>query len=384
MAIGIIDVREWQTMVDLKTGDKIDIDLKSIDKIKKIIAQNYYPGDFELESIDWVSDMAMRINEVYEPDFMLLSYAQPYFISRFKKIFNYEMIGIINYLFKSVENFLKNTDFVPVIIGLGDLVPLRGFIDLSNIDGIAFCGGMSSCYGGLFDATSKDLDYLAGIPEIEKIISKKKFMDEFGGREDFIKRFPDYLLIAKEGYTFKACGSLARTVYKVPAKNTTIPLYTSLDGIDSIVDVKKVIEENLDNRKIALILLEGIGTRDFKWQYTLCKNSIKWYTYEQDANQYLAITTGKHLQYNGYPPGYKYYIEDDENKPYPYEGPFMEIPENTIGQMNKIKSAALGSRSIITHVASGADISIECLCRMLYNYGTMAVIKDIVYKQEIL
>jgi hypothetical protein len=55
-------------------------------------------------------------------------------------------------------------------------------------------------------------------------------------------------------------------------------------------------------------------------------------------------------------------------------GIFREIPEHTIGRRFAGRSAAVGSRSMLTHVAAGADISVECFARALYNHGVMAVL----------
>ena len=108
----------------------------------------------------------------------------------------------------------------------------------------------------------------------------------------------------------------------------------------------------------------------------MCSNKTNWYAYDDTHSQYLAITTGKHFQYHDFPPGYKYFLEDGKDKKYPFSGPFDKLPQDTIGSRLNIKSAAVGSRSILTHLAGGADISIESLARMLYNHGAMAVINQ--------
>lgn len=379
MVYGIIDVREWQTTINLETGKKHEIDNGIVTIAKNIISKNYYPGDLDSKSIKWTKDVALEVNNAYEPDFMLISFAQPYFMSGFKKVSTEEWHGVIDHIFDNIKIFLDRTGFVPVIVGLGDTVPLIDYIDLSNLEGIALCGGMSACYAGLFDATPDDIKYLEHIPEIKRVVSKQKFIEQFGGSPDFIRRFPDYILEAEKGYAFKAYGAMTRPVYQVPAKHEAIPVYAPScpTDLNCITQIKGLIEKNLANKdKTALIIVEGIGTGDFKFPYTMCSNKINWYAYDDTHSQYLAITTGKHFQYNGYPPGYKYFLEDGEDKKYPFSGPFTELPRDIIGNQLNIKSAAVGSRSILTHLASGADISIECLARMLYNHGTMAIISQ--------
>lgn len=377
MVYGIIDVREWQTTIDLETGKKCEIDNEIATIARNIICKNFYPGDLDSKSIEWIKDVALEVNSAYEPDFMLISFAQPYFMSCFKQVSTGEWHRVIGHIFDNIEVFLDRSGFTPVIVGLGETTPLIDYIDLSSLDGLALCGGMSTCYAGLFDATPDDIKYLEHVPEIKKVVSKQEFIEQFGGSPDFIKRLPDYILEAEKGYAFKAYGAMTRPVYRVPAKHEAIPVYipSCPTDLNCITQIKGLIEENLANKnKTALIIVEGIGAEDFGFPYTMCSNKTNWYAYDDTHSQYLAITTGKHFQHHGYPPGYKYFLEDGENKKYPFSGPFTELPRNAIGDRMDIKSAAVGSRSVLTHLASGADISIECLARMLYNHGTMAIV----------
>jgi hypothetical protein len=112
------------------------------------------------------------------------------------------------------------------------------------------------------------------------------------------------------------------------------------------------------------------------YPHTLCKNTSDWFIYENLMDQYMTITTGRSFQYNDFPPVYMYYEEDDETKKYPFSGAYTSLPQDTIGRLKNIKSAAVGTRGMVTHVASGADICIECFARQLYNFGTMAIIND--------
>ncbi len=371
MIYGIIDVREWQTAVNLETGKKTSADHKLFDMAKDIIKKNYYPGDLKLEGIEWVTDKAIEINEAYNPGFMFLSYSQPYFMSRFTEISCEEWDKYLMFLFNNIKNFLNETPFEPVIVGLGGMMPLKGNIDLSNLNAIAIGGGT---FAGLFDVTFEDLTYLETIPEVERIVSKKDFIEEFGGSPLFVERFPDYLVEAKKGFRFRSYGNSTRTDYKISAKDKFIPIHTNLGEITSMVEVKKLIKKNISKQKVALIVIEGIGINDFRLPYQKCSNKYKWYTYEQAENHYFTLLTGKHFQYNDYPASYEYYLEDNNKKKFPYSGHYTDFPSQTIGKSINVKSAAVGSRGVLTHMASGADISIECFSRELYNYGTMAII----------
>ncbi|MDI9476195.1 MAG: hypothetical protein QM295_05085 [Bacillota bacterium] len=379
MIYGIIDVREWQTSIDLETGKKHEINSELANIAKNIISKNYYPGDLDPKSVEWIKNVALEVNSIYKPNFMFINFAQPHFMSCFKQVSADEWHRVIDNIFDNIEMFLDKSGFIPVIVGLGNTIPLIDYIDLSSLDGIAFCSGMPAGYAGLFDATLDDIKYLEHIPEIKRIVSKQEFIEQFGGNPDFIRRFPDYILEAEKGYAFKAYGTITRPIYQTPAKNETIPVYTPFHSADlnCITQIKGLIEKNLANKnKIALIIIEGIGAKEFKFPCVMCSNKTNWYTYDDTHSQYLAITAGKHFQYNGYPPGYKYFLEDGKGKKYPFSGPFTELPQDIIGNRLNIKSAAIGNRSVLTHLASGADISIECLARSLYNHGTMAIISQ--------
>jgi hypothetical protein len=385
MSYGLIDVREWSVLVDLVTGKRMDPsalghDIEPIQSIRRIVENNPYPGDFEPESIDWVTDVACELNCAYRPHLMILSYAQPYFLARFRETSPSVWSNTVDRLFESISRFTSSTGFTPVVVGLGGMTPLQEYIDLNNIDGLVLSGGGSVYYAGLFEPSARDLSKIEKMSGIEKIVSKREFIDEFGGSSDFIRRFPDYLLVAREGYTFKAYGGVGRPMYRIPAKRDEIPVYTHLstESIASLTDLKTLIMKEIPSKKIALIILEAIGDAEFIFDHIMCSNKANWFTYTQSENQYLAITTGRHLQHNNYPPGYKYYIEDHETREHPYAGPFVDVPCDTIGKQLReklgLRSAAVGNRSVLTHMTSGADIAIECLVRGLYNYGTMATI----------
>jgi hypothetical protein len=150
-------------------------------------------------------------------------------------------------------------------------------------------------------------------------------------------------------------------------------VFTKLGSLKSITEIRGLIDTCLKDCKIALILLEGIGIKEFPRPYSSCENGKAWFYYEPGDAQYLTITTGRHQVFD-YPVGYKYYEEDSEKKEYPLSGYFRSIPEKTLASQFPGRSIAVGNRSMFMHMVVGADISLECFARNLYNQGTMAVI----------
>lgn len=385
MAYAVLDVREWDVVVDLDTGAPVNVNEAGIDSsmlsmARQVIKGHPYPGDFAPESMEWVTDTALRLWKAYDPHFMFISYAQPGILGGVIDMTPDDWNDIVDRQCKNVDRFIENTGYTPVVVGLGDMVPLKGYVNLSGLDGIGYVRRANRRYAGLFNPSDNDLVQLGKMPGVERVVSKRDFINLFGAADGFRRRLPDYLVVAEEGYGFKAMGTSTRIGYRTIARNESIPVYTRLSdaGIHSLVDVKDAIIRNVSHQRIALILLDGIGVKDFRGQYNLCDNSVYWYTYCQGDDSYLAISCGKHFQYNDYPPGWLDFIEDSEAKKYPYDGFIESSPPDSIGNYLRtetgVTSAAVGSRSTFTHLAGGADICVECCCCGLYNYGTKAVI----------
>ena len=376
MDLAVLDVIEWQSVFDLKTGQYADKETPLVKMAKEILSSHRYPGDLSTNGVNWVVDVALDLFARHKPEYMFLNFSQPYFVSAFGKPEKEKYRELLKLIFAQIDRFLNETGLVPIIVGSGDMVSLIGHIDLSALESLAFSGGMSSPrHAGLYRPTNNDLEYVHNHKNIAKVIPKNEIIDLFGNDEAFVTQLPDYFLIAEEGYTFKTFGSTARPYYAIPAENRKIPVFSPVAEISSITDFFKVVLDNLAAKNIALIIVEGVGVSGFPKPFTLCSNALEWYTYTPGSGQYLTITTGEHLSAHSLFPGFRYYLEDDENRPYPLSGFFRDRLPQTIGHFFKGRSAAAGTRGLLTHVAGGADISIECFARGLYNYGQLAVVK---------
>lgn len=144
--------------------------------------------------------------------------------------------------------------------------------------------------------------------------------------------------------------------------------------LPGLTGIAPLIRRLLREHRVALIIIEGIGMDDFSLGKSSCASSMSWFNYITGDLQYLAITSGLDIHHHPLPPGQRYYEFDTEDKPYPFSGCYSELPDYVLGTDPGIRSAAVGTRNIITHIASGADICIECFARWLYNYGSMAVV----------
>ncbi|MCR4419599.1 MAG: hypothetical protein QHH27_04670 [Clostridia bacterium] len=382
MKLAVIDATDWQVTVDLERGREVQPEHPLLPVLASLLKAHPFPGDLDASSARWVTDVALDVVDGYRPSFMMLIYATPYLVSAFTPTDTAQRAAVVDQVFAEIGRFLVQTDFTPVIVGLGGMVPLRGQVDLTGLEGLAVAGGMPAQYAGLFRPAPRDLAFLRRLPGVARIVDRVSFQKEFGGNLLFYRRFPDYLLVAEEGYVLRGLGSSARPIYLVPKYEREIPLHCPVplasQGLADLTSVAGAVSGMLaGSTKVALILVEGVGCATFPLPFHRITNTCRWYCYTVGDNQYLAITTGRHLVENGYPPGFPYYAEDDEEKPFPFSGVFREMPQATIAQQHRYRggrTAAVGNRSILTHATSGCEVAVECFARALYNHGAMAVL----------
>jgi hypothetical protein len=374
MSLAIIDAREWQKVMDLKTGRPREDDSAAVRLAKRVLARHPFPGDIDARGNRWVTDTALDLVGEYDPRFVFLIYAQQYYACRFSCPPEAERARLIDAAFAEAERFARATGFYTVVVGTGDMTPTAGYIDLSGLDGLAVTSHWLTRYCGLYGLSGNDGQELRRLMDsglIERVAGREEFLALFGGAPADAERLPDCLAVAREGYCFRS--TLLRRPLMVPARNEVIPVAAQLAGVRSLTDISGRIREQLANKKVALILVEGVGVRDFRLPYEPCVNRTGWYTYEPGEGQYLTISTGRH-QVFAYPPGYKSYREDDETKEYPLSGYFTAMPSGTLGGGFAGRSIAVGNRSMFMHTVPGADIAIECFARNLYNQGCLAVV----------
>jgi len=360
-------------LLDLQTGKKVKDESPQTMIVRRILAKHPYPGDVEIESNRWVTDAALDLIEAYHPQLACVFYAHQFFAGRYTPMSEDQRNKMIEEVFREVQRFVEKSGYAPIIVGSGDMVELEGEIDLSKVDGIAISSHWSARYAGLHKASQRDLDYLRSHPAMERTVQRDEWISIFPDTEYQPDRIPEHLLLAREGWTFVTTGTPLRKALRIPGSSFVIPLSTSLGEAKSITDIRALIEASLHNTKIALIVIEGVGVRDFLISNRPCINSVDWYYYEPGDGQYLTMTTGRH-QVFAYPSGYQYHDENDAKKGLPFSGYFLKVPEHTIGMDFAGKSVAVGNHSMFVHMIFGADICIECFARNLYNQGCLGVI----------
>lgn len=373
MGITIVDARGWQNTLDLATGEKTSASGPVVEMVEGVLKRHPYPGDMDPGSNRWVSDTAIDLINGYNPRFVFLTYAAQYFAGRYTPMTGEERSKMISDAFLEVRRFVDLTGFTAMVVGTGNMTPLKGLIDATGIDGLAVCTHWSTRYAGLYDPTPADMKFLTEHPHIERIVSRDEIVALFGGTAQQASRAPQFLMLSREGYAFRTAGILMKTPVMIPSVNTAIPLYAPRRTVEAVTDIRGALEEDLAEKNVALIFMEGVGSDEFAWPYTLCRNGVDWWHYEPSEAQYLTISSGRH-RFLDYPTGYKDFEEEDMTRLYPFSGYFKSIPEDTFGSRFAGKSISVGNKSMFMHMVAGADISVECFARNLYNQGTMAVI----------
>jgi hypothetical protein len=366
--------------VNFYTGTPIKNDSIFIDELCNISMRHPYPGDLTAEGGIWVIDIARCLTQLYAPQLMMMFIAQPLLMG-LNLPYDDVWKKAVNSLFGELRLFVKNSNYVPIILGMGSLTQFKSLVDTSNLDGYVASSLWTYHHAGVYGATSQDYEKLKNNPSIKHIVSREEFALKYGISDSlYLEEFPDYHITAVEGYAFEGIKGHERTLYRIPAQEKYIPVYTELDSPKNILDIKKIVNEGIDSgKKIALILIEGVGSDIFPYTYNLCKNYDDWYTYDHSINQYFAITTGLPFYSNSFPPICNHQaLRKETNDPRSLfkTAFFSDFPANAIGRRPDIRSVAVGSRSVTTHACSGADISVECFCRNLANVGVCTVLND--------
>lgn len=384
MSLAIIDAREWQNQFDLETGQKKDDDSPVVQMVRKVLARNPYPGDLDEKANAWVTKTALDLIEGYAPNLVCLSYVQQFFANRHFDYSTEDQDKMVAAAMAEAHKFIQISGYTPVIIGTGGMVPVKGAMDLSGLDGLAISSNWSARYCGIHSPSSKDMEVLNSLKatgEIERIVTKAQWIDLFKSEQPDLDihqeedLMPDFLIVSKQGYAFKTMGTTLRKPANIPENNFKVPVSTPLGRFDDLRNVKELIRSNLDDHKIALILLEGVGQRFFPDDSFLCSNGPGWFCNEPGDAFYLTLSTGKHEPF-AYPAGYRYFDQDVENIKFPFSGYMTCIPENTLALDYPGKSIAVGNRSMFLHMVFGVDISIECFARNLFNQGCMGVVHE--------
>ena len=162
MSLAIVDAREWQNLMDLETGKKVQDESPQTLMVRGILKKHPYPGDVDIRSNRWVTDTALDLVEAYQPQLACVFYSHQFFSGRYTPMSEDQRKKMIEDVFLEAQRFVEKSGYTPVIVGSGDMVEVEGKIDLSKVDGISISSHWSARYAGLHSPSKRDLE-LCGV-----------------------------------------------------------------------------------------------------------------------------------------------------------------------------------------------------------------------------
>lgn len=376
--LGIIDVREWQAVIDLVTAKPVKRDEEFLQPLKILAERFPYPGDRNNAGSKWTIEAAEAVVNHYHPGWLFLGFTQPFFSSTYGLYPLETRKNTAKIIFDYILGFAKKHNFYPLIVSTGGLVPLKGYIVLpelkGNLQSSAWCHNMA----GVFQSEQGDEAVLAQEPHIRSIIKKEDFAEEYKDTKPaYIKDFPDYLLIAEDGWHFKGLCSNNRALYNIEKVNLTLPVYSEIGYPGHIEGICSLMEDALDQgKKVLLAVIEGLDEDDFMLPYQNIDNCRGWYAY-QGYTLYHTLVTGKPFYQCTHPPIYDMSARRKLPLRYPMSAPHTgTICEDSLGRRAKVPTAAVGSRSITTHAMVNADLMLECYIRAQANMGVLVAVNE--------
>jgi len=379
MAYIILDADGWQNVIDFETGENLDSwDNPLVDDMLKFTPRFPYPGDDDIDSIEWTGETGKALHDYYEPDFMLLIYATPEFVKSSVRLSEDEEAELNRRLFDSVEDFLEYTGYEPVIVGTGGMSEVKKVLIPSSLMARVNRGKGQFTFSGIFRATSGELEQVRKIPHT-RLFTKDDIRRDFPeATEEYLAEMPDGLILRESGYAFTQARNRGIHQYKSANVTDAVPIHTSLPMPSHITDVYRVINEALDDGgKVALIVLEGTGTEDFLIPHRALPVKDKWMVYTDGLGRYMSLLSGQPFYRFGMPLIRENHPFVERSNRYPYsQFTDGDMPKNVIGRRRDVRTAAVGNRSMYTHAISQADICIECHARQMVASGILTLVND--------
>ncbi len=376
--LGVIDVGEWQAVVDLVTARPAGRDEEYLRPLRSLAERFPYPGDRNPAGIGWVIDAAAAVVEHYQPGWLFLGFTQPFFNNVYGFCSNEKRKEMAEMILKSIIKFSREHSFRPLILSSGGLVPLKGYRSISGLKGYLQSSPWSYNLAGVYRSEPGDEDILNREPYIRTIIRKKDFVERYReATSAYTNDFPDYLLIAEDGWNFKGICSNNRVLYQIDKYNWTLPLYSEIGSVSHIEEICSLMKGALARGdKVLLALVEGLDEANFSLPYQNVNNCRDWYAYGS-YSLYCTLVSGRPFYLCPYPPIFDMSARRKLPLRYPASTPHAGIIcEDSLGCRAAVPTAAVSSRSMTTHSMINADLTVECYIRNQANMGVLVAVNE--------
>ncbi|HOO47551.1 MAG TPA: hypothetical protein PLM29_15035, partial [Deltaproteobacteria bacterium] len=364
---GIIDVGGFRSVIHMSSC--LPCELPEEPPLADTIAKIPYPGDMKETSDAWVTDMASSLIGGMRPDLAVITYSQSSFIGRHRQDQQIYQ-NFVEIAGREVKRLIELTGYDYLVVGLGDMTEAKGIINLEKqIDGIASADDGIAC---LYRSTIEDVERLKSLEGIDAVYTREELGDMIGYRFD-----PDiyggYFVIPEQGYRFLALSSISRFSYRTDSMDDNLPVFSSIPIPRHITEVRKAVSQSvLSGKKILLIILDGVGTQVFPFESQSISNSSGPIKYASSLHQYMVLSTGETICPHFF--AYPHWRNSPRINPFTRHSPYLEsCLTQDILNAGKV-AVSIGNRSILTHSAFPAKVTVECHCSALHHYGTLEVI----------
>ena len=186
--------------------------------------------------------------------------------------------------------------------------------------------------------------------------------------------YGEYFVIPKQGYRFLALSSISRFSYRTDSLDENLPVYSSIPAPGHIIGIRKAVAEAvLSGKRTLLIILDGVGTQAFPFEAGTISNASGPLKYASSLHQYMVLSTGERIC--PYFFAYPHWKNSPKINPFTRHSPYLRsCLTQDVMDAGKV-AVSMGNRSILTHSAFPAHVSVECHCSALHHYGTLEVIQ---------
>ena len=375
--LAIIDAGKWQDIIDLRSGRSVSAEPQDYLPLRKIVAENPYPGDDSDASIDWVRKTSEDVLDYHDPDFLLQSYTQPLFAEVYHELDRTSAAARQKRILDDINAVASKYGMEPVTVFCGGYLPLKGEITQpEGTQGLLESWAWGVSLAAFSQSGEGDEAIIRSMPHIASIKPKKEFFSEHNELSASFKEFfPDYALMAEPGYAFRGYNTHNGIMYAADICEEYLPVRSAVGKPETILQILPLIRTALtEGKKVLLSVIEGYDARVFPQGFTQMANRDEWYCY-RGLDLYMALCTGKHFYEGDIAPVYDRTKPKSQNKDYPMSGFLHGFPKWSIGDIPGKRTAVVSSRSMVTHMIAKADIAIECFNRERTKMGVLCSFK---------
>lgn len=376
----MLDVNGWQGLFDFQTGEALPFENKPYLELAKEVSKRHpYPGDLNPDALSWTTDFALDVARAYDPQLMLISYANGMINRVNSKLSVVETRDLERLVLSEAFRFAEEADYEPIIVSTGNMKKIDLVVNADDVEGY-FNVSADAHVGGIFGATEKDYETVQNMIGIKSYMTRHEFVKKYHLFDEYaLERTPDIVLFSDDNYALTNTGNRGTTLEEISEKKKTFKAYSKLSGLpNNIFEFRAFIDSKLlEGTRIAVIVVEGIDDESMPEGSIDVNKEKDGIHYSEGVLFYYALLNGKEFNSVGMP--YIFHNPFIKKKPgarYSYSYIKTDEFQDPIGFNRDFKTASVGTRSGIFHSACMCDYSFECHCRGLAESGVLTFINS--------